>query len=456
MEQKLADIFAALNTSDIPYCLLRGYDELTTAEHTRELDLLIAADHLPAFARLAERKSFVSLPSWGYAPHHFYVAYEEANDVWLKLDVVTEIRFGQPIRNLSTDLAEECLAGRQINGSIYILSPAEEFLTLLLHCLLDKATFRTEHRARLKALRMEADANNEIDWKIRHYIEQYLHSPIAWSIVAQSIDKEGWQQLLSLRSAVAQYFFWQQPVRNALRVLSGRLLRQLRPLFFTLRRRGLSVALLAPDGAGKTTLSKNLAHEDYIKARLIYMGSNLDSNIVGLPTTIWLKKKVKALNHKKLSLKSVVLKALNFINRLFEQWYRSAVGFYHKWSGKFVIFDRYVYDSYLAASTTSRGKRLRRWFLRSSCPAPDLVILLDAPGALLFQRKGEHSPEILERQRQVFLSLKAKLPNMVVVDASRSTNEVRRRVTHLIWQRYGNRSLLKETNGRDRSTINNA
>ena len=456
MEQKLTDIFAGLNGSEIPYCLLRGHDELSTASHRRELDLLLAADHLQAFTRLAEREGFVPLPSWGYAPHYFYVAYEEANDVWLKLDVVTEIRYGQPIRNLSTDLAERCLAGRQLEESVYILSPADELLTLLLHCLLDKAAFRTEHRSRLKCLRSEAAKNIEIDWKTSSYVEQYFPLAMTWRKMAYLIEADNWSQLLNLRRIVARHFFWQEPIMNTLRSLGNRLLRQLRPTLIVLWRRGLSVALLAPDGAGKTTLSKNLADEDYLKAKLIYMGSNPESATIGLPTTSWLKKKVKTRNHKKPGLQINLLRSLNFANRVLEQWYRSAVGFYHKWSGKFVIFDRYVYDSYLAASTTSRGKRLRRWFLRSSCPAPDLVILLDAPGALLFQRKGEHSPEILERQRQVFLSLKAKLPNMVVVDASRSASDVQRRVIHLIWQYYGNRLLLKEMNGRTRSTISHA
>ncbi len=452
VEQKVFDIFEELNRGQMRYCLLRGYDELATAARKRELDLLLAPDQLADFARLVSQQGYVALPPWGYAPHHFFVAYDEATDVWTKLDVVTEIRYGSPIRNLATDLMERCLSDRCSNEVTFTLSPAEEFVTLLLHCILDKGAFRAEHQARLKALRREAANSCEIEEKISYYVERYLNSPIAWSLIALAIDNEDWQWLLSLRQALGQYFFWQQPVKSVLRLLSCRILRSLRPLLISLRRHGLAVALLAPDGAGKTTLSKNLACEDYIKARLIYMGGNSDSNTVGLPTTKWLKKKAKAINQQKLSIQKVIFKCLSYGNRLIEQWYRYGVGYYHKRLGRFVIFDRYVYDSYLAASTKSIGKRLRRWFLRSSCPAPDLVILLDAPGSVLFNRKGEHSPAVLEKQRQVFLGLIEKIPNMTIVDASPSANAVRKKVISLIWNLYGDQFLLKDNNGRSLCT----
>jgi hypothetical protein len=36
---------------------------------------------------------------------------------------------------------------------------------------------------------------------------------------------------------------------------------------------------------------------------------------------------------------------------------------------------------------------------------PDLVILLDAPAELLFARKGEHSPEVLDDWRAAYREL---------------------------------------------------
>jgi len=74
--------------------------------------------------------------------------------------------------------------------------------------------------------------------------------------------------------------------------------------------------------------------------------------------------------------------------------------------------------------------------LLAAAPKPDLVVFLDAPGELLYARKGEHSPEILEQQRQHYLGLREHIPQMVVVDATRDAEQVRRTVTALIWRSY--------------------
>jgi thymidylate kinase len=173
------------------------------------------------------------------------------------------------------------------------------------------------------------------------------------------------------------------------------------------------------------------------------MGTNPDACTVGLPTTRWLQEGVKTLPGSKLRLRRL-FKGLSFGNRLMEQWYRCGVGLYHKWRGHFVLFDRYMYDSWIAPRALPPGKRLRRWLLEQTCPTPDLVVVLDAPGALLYKRKGEHTPERLEQQRQAYLGLQTRVPNLVVVDATRTAHAVRRTVTALIWHAYGKQVHRKE------------
>jgi thymidylate kinase len=105
--------------------------------------------------------------------------------------------------------------------------------------------------------------------------------------------------------------------------------------------------------------------------------------------------------------------------------------------GRLILFDRYVYDRQLNASgKRSLKTRARRWLLSVAAPRPDLVVFLDAPGEVLYARKGEHSPEILEQQRQHYLGLREHIPQMVVVDATRDAEYVRRSVTALIWRGY--------------------
>ena len=127
------------------------------------------------------------------------------------------------------------------------------------------------------------------------------------------------------------------------------------------------------------------------------------------------------------------MKGFSFVNRLVEQWYRAGVAIGHLLRGRLVVFDRYIYDSWLNKPPTTSWKRLRRKLFESLCPTPDLVILLDAPGQLLWERKREHTPEWLEQQRRGYLALKEHVPQMKVVNATNQADEVRREVTALIW-----------------------
>ena len=438
------EVFSALDEAAIGYCLLREYDDVAVSKGKIEIDLLANPNDLPMLPSILASKGFVRLPSWGYAPHHFFVAYDEWRGCWVKLDVVTALRYGRPIRKFDVDLAETCLRERQ-HKIPHTLSPENEFITLLLHCLLDKGEFRIEHRERLRSLRKSAGRDLTVKRRVIEYIDRY--SNFSWDDIEQAIDHEDWDYLLCRQAAVVRQLRGSRPITSTWRDLSTRLVRTLRPLLFAISRRGVSVALLAPDGAGKTTLSRELARDNYLRARVVYMGTNTDSASISLPTTKWLKEHVKSHRSSKLSLPLIAFKGLGFGSRVAEQWYRCGMAFYHRLRGRFVVFDRYVYDSFLAPQARTFGKRLRRWLIENTCPSPDLVIVLDAPGRVLYERKGEHTPERLEQQRQVYLGLKQKVSNMTVVDASRGADEVRRQVISLIWNCYADRVEGPRRNG---------
>jgi thymidylate kinase len=332
------------------------------------------------------------------------------------------------------DLAERCLRNSRLRNGVYVLALEDEFITLLLHCLLDKTSFREARAARLVALRNQIAEDEIASQRLANYVKLYLAPAITEELLASAIDQQNWQLLASRRTAVVHQLWERDSITNCAHAISAWLLRRLRPLLFAIRRRGMMVALLAPDGAGKSTLAQALAQEAQLRARLIYAGTNIGASNIGLPSTRWLHKRLKA-GKGASSILKIVLAPLSFCNRLIEQWYRLGVAAYHRLRGRLVIFDRFVYDSWLVQRATTPWKRLRRWLFELGWPSPDLVILLNAPGELLYQRKHEHSPEWLERQRRAYLGLKDRLPQMVVVDATLEANAVRQEVVGLIWDR---------------------
>src|SRR6185503_3673897 len=113
---------------------------------------------------------------------------------------------------------------------------------------------------------------------------------------------------------------------------------------------------------------------------------------------------------------------------------------YHQGRRRFVIFDRYPYEALLAAPTRSGAlSRARRSLLGRSLPAPDLIVVLDAPGEVLHRRKPEHPIERLDRDRESYRALAKRLPRALVVDATRPLEEVRRDVTEGVWLAYRRR-----------------
>ncbi len=128
---------------------------------------------------------------------------------------------------------------------------------------------------------------------------------------------------------------------------------------------------------------------------------------------------------------------LGRVGRLLTIWGRYLNARYDQARGRLVIFDRYTYDALLTPSEgLTRFSRLSRWVRAHACPPPDLAVLLDVPGDVMYQRKGEHSPAHLEAERQRFLALRERIPRMVVVDATRAAETVRADVIEQIQRRY--------------------
>jgi glycosyltransferase involved in cell wall biosynthesis/thymidylate kinase len=416
-------VFNRLDKEDIQYCLLRDIDQIPLMDTGGEVDILVRDEQLPRLTSILAKFGFACLPSWGYDPHHFFVAFEPKNGGWLKLDVISEIAYGKPIPILRTNLGVHCLRRRRKIGNYFAPSPEDELFTLLFHCILDKGQFDRGKQNRLLILCQQIREEKYLTSLLQTYLGQEMDCQ-------QLVDKivaGDYPSLLSQKEGILARYIKNHRAGVLLRLIINKFLRKVNKWITSLQPRSIMVALLAPDGAGKSSLATGIQESFYSPVKTIYMG-------------LYPKKKQEQVV-RRIFRTSIIWQIANL-------WRGYLLGYYHRLRRHLVIFDRYSYDAWLSRSNSTWVKRTRRWLLAHSCPAPDLVFLLDAPGEILYERKHEHNITFLEGQRQSYLSLQARLPQMQIIDGLATVKEVKQAVIHHIWGRIVQiQSGFKVSNG---------
>jgi thymidylate kinase len=217
-----------------------------------------------------------------------------------------------------------------------------------------------------------------------------------------------------------------------------------------------SIALIGPDGAGKTTLCRMLADSSLLPFKYLYMGINFSASNVSLPTTrlvTWWrgqnrdqKSGAEGTNSapKEVTFaknRGALRSALRLVNLLAEEWYREFVSLWYERHGYVVLYDRHFVFDFAApdgeADKEPFSKYLHRWLLARFYPRPDLVILLDAPAEVLYARQGEFSPEILEMRRRILRVEAGRCRNFVLLDTDRPLDRVYSEVTQHVMKFLG-------------------
>ena len=396
----LAAAFDALDRGGVTWALLRGAHDLAQPEG--DVDLLVDAASAAGLDGCLAQVGLARVRAPGRGTHRFYFRWDGNSRSWLKLDVVTDLSFGTHLELRLPNITADLLARRHRSEGVWRLADDDEAWLLLLHLLLDKDGAADDRLAGARRAVASAEGGGLL--------------PSLLDAVAGEAGTARW--LLTSREASQPHPPSQEELAHVLRRrrlhielarARNRLVRRALPARLG---RGCVVAVLGPDGAGKTTLALALAEAVPVPASYVYLGlwrpSTLPAALRRLPG-VRTATTLSRLGHAVVSIRYLRLR------------------------GRLALVDRYVQDAALTDGVDgSAGGRLVALALRMLAPVPDVMLVLDAPAEQMWRRKGEHTVEILDRRRQDYLRL-AGSGGAFVVDASRSAAEVCEQALELVW-----------------------
>lgn len=200
------------------------------------------------------------------------------------------------------------------------------------------------------------------------------------------------------------------------------------------RPRGSFIAVLGPDGTGKSTIAKLLRREicrimlkDDENVTIMHFRPSIFPNLKKL---IYGRKYDEAAENFTSPHRAKPVGFLSSLLRLSYYWLDYVIGYWFYLrkkciAGKIFIFDRYFYD-FIVDPHRSRidlPKWIRSFFLNIT-PKPDIVIFLDCDAKTILGRKRELAEDEIIRQLSLYRSLSKKYKNFYSINSDTKENEI--------------------------------
>ncbi len=421
-------VFRVFNLfNGIKYAILHGWQGLPE-ELLSDLDIVVAPESLYQIEnRLLNIKkwrivSFVQYEATGY---RFDLLYSEAINL-IGLDITLDFREQGRIWFSNKELLV-----RKRWKDFWVASPEVEFKYLLVKKIL-KESLPLHSARRLKEL------ITELGLKANAIAEDLLGRKWAERVMAW-IKAEEWKtfeaSMPTLKKILKRRKFLKEPL-NPLRYWLPEIKRIWRRWRYPT---GLFVAILGPDGAGKSTLiehlERDLAGAFRRTARFHLMPgifrrrrySSPVTNPHGKPPRSWFASLLKL--------------GYYLLDYTLGYWFKVRPALVRS---TLVVFDRY-YDDLLVDPRRYRyggPMRLARW-LRRFIPRPELWLILDVPEEEILRRKQEVPLEEIRRQRERYRCLAAELQNAVLLDGRQPPERLAREAEEVVLEHMNKRCVQR-------------
>lgn len=400
----------ALTSEKIRVSLLR--EQLNEIENQSELDILIDSHNFEKAKALLVDLGWVIYKNDGYSINRKYVAAKVVSRRCYLLDIHTSL-----IQNDLIYLDNEWFFCNctQVGEYLYQPEPIAYLYHLALHVILGKGKLAEKYISRLQSLQLSPPEQEELFRVARRYglkamFKEILDNPISIlndRVQVKRLNKISRNALLPRDPG----YLWRKARKQLYRFIG--------PLFG--RSRGISIAFIGPDGAGKSTFINQLEQklEEFgLSTRNAYMGpwfrnkffttlmlesigANPADEIPGLDqvTSPFPRAYKKA--------KGLIRRYLYYFNLPLETYFRYFRYVYlQSLRGKVVLIDRYIHDLEVGYKNkqVKNNRGLRRLIVKIT-PTPDIKILLYNDPDTIWERKKQHEPEEIRRAMERYLDV---------------------------------------------------
>lgn len=281
---------------------------------------------------------------------------------------------------------------------------------------------------------------------LRTLIGADLAEKILKAIAAKDFN-EMLQFSSALTKALRRFAFKKRPVRTLLQVANFYASKSAKLALFY-RKYSKSVAVMAPDGSGKSTFIEALLDEiDFyfvnnrkdVRSKLYHFRPNLLPNLGAIGEKAGLGNQDQDFTNPH---RSRPANGLSSLFRISYYWLDYFIGFNifvrrDVQYDRFSVFDRYSYD--LVADPARTRLKLPQWvrklFVRST-PQPDLIFYLEAEPSVVFGRKQELTLDEIQRQQKIYREISEYNKRAFVLDASRPAVDSAKEAFSIILARF--------------------
>ena len=413
-------------------CLMRADADITT--WGKELDLIVLPPKLQATLRVLRDLGWEIGNTGFFDPSRRHLLLW-SDDRFLRIDLYSKI--------VSSGLeyidADRYLAGATLHGDVYVPCAGIWLLHVVVNTILEKRCLREDYRPRIANVLQNRDAVRQAVVEAKRLGLGYLFErDPELDFLFDETQIAGLRggvrkALLKTRAANKVRLVWRWTMQTIGKKLA------LRP--------GFSIAVIGPDGAGKTTFISTLEavlNENGIETRTVYFGP---WERACLPSSKWLRnlgadpldigENSPARRTVAKLLKSYLRRILFYINFLPEMWARYFVRLWPAVLDRhIVLLDRHAVD--LVTGYYNQPMQNCEWIrslLARLSPRPRMLILLDNDAEVIWQRKKEFSLTLIESSLRRYREA-AQAYGMIVIKTERPPEQLVGDLINRHWRNF--------------------